>query len=73
MKIYKEISLSNFEPWSGAVETYEKIFNAGKIDEFEAALIDAYGKDEFEETELNDILRFETEFCLSLVGLDDEE
>ena len=73
MKIYKEMSLRYFEPWGGAVETYEKIFNSGKIDEFEAALIDAYQREDFGDTELNDLLWFEPDFCLELVGLKADE
>ena len=35
MKVYKEItSLYDFEPWSGAVNTYNKLIEAGKEDEF---------------------------------------
>ena len=35
MKVYKEItSLYDFEPWSGAVETYNKLIDAGKAEEF---------------------------------------
>ena len=31
MKVYKEItSLYDFKPWSGAVETYNKLLKAGK-------------------------------------------
>ena len=42
MKITKEISFSQFEPWSGAVDTYNLIVEAGKEDELEAILEDLY-------------------------------
>ena len=36
MRVYQEISFEDFEAWSGAVDTKEKIIDAGKVEEFEA-------------------------------------
>ena len=63
MKITKEISFSQFEPWSGAVDTYNLIVEAGKEDELEAILEDLY-PDGLSDTELNDLLWFESEWLL---------
>jgi len=68
MKIYTEISLEEFEAWSGAVDTLERIRNAGKCDLLESVLEDAY-PDGMDETQLNDILWFEDEWCYEMCGL----
>ena len=71
MKIYDDIyDLSEFEPWSGAVDTYNKIIEAGKGEEFISHLDDIY-PDGVSHTQLNDILLFESEWCYSLVGLNE--
>ena len=73
MEIKKDIDdLYHFDAWSGAVDTRQKILDAGKGTEFMAALEDIY-PDGMTETELNDLLWFDSDFCLSLVGLSDEE
>lgn len=42
MKIYKELDLTNFEPWSGAVDTYNTIYNADKLNDLEFLLEELY-------------------------------
>ena len=68
MKLYRESSLENFEPWSGAVSTYNRIWNEGKMSEFEQLLEDLY-PDGIEETALNDILWFEEEWVYDELGI----
>ena len=71
MKVYKEItSLYDFEPWSGAVETYNKLIEAGKAEEFVDQLEQVFAGEDVSETEINDMLWFEPEECFKLVGLD---
>ena len=75
MKIYKEESLSNFEWWSGAVATAERIWKErGREgwDELEAILEDDY-PDGIDETGLNDLLWFEPDTVYEWLGIDDEE
>ena len=71
MRIYTEISLENFEAWSGAVSTLERIKAEGKCDELEAILEDLY-PDGIDETQLNDILRFEEEQVFEWLGIRSE-
>lgn len=72
MKVYKEItSLYDFEPWSGAVDTYNKLIGAGKEEEFVAQLEQLFAGEDVSETEINDMLWFEPEECFKLVGLDE--
>lgn len=75
MKIYKEESLSNFEWWSGAVATADRIWEERGTEgwnELEAILEDAY-PDGMDETELNDLLWFEPETVYEWLEIDDEE
>lgn len=70
MKVYKEItSLYDFEPWSGAVDTYNKLIEAGKAEEFVNRLEELFCGSDLSETDINDMLWFEPETCYELVGL----
>ena len=74
MKVYKEItSLFEFTPWSGAIETYNKLIKAGKEDEFVDQLEHVFAGEDVSETEINNMLWFEPEECFKLVGLDNEK
>ena len=72
MKITKEISLENFEAWSGAVYTLDRIIDENKCDQLEYMLEELY-PDGMTETELNDLLWFETETLFEWLGIRDEE
>lgn len=75
MKIYKEESLSNFEWWSGAKLTAQRIdeeLGERGWDELEAILEDAY-PDGMDETELNDLLWFEPETVFEWLGIRDKD
>ena len=66
------ISLDDFEPWSGAVDTWDKIVDAGKLEELDFILEDVF-PDGMNRTELNDLLWFESDWVLDQLGLNDEE
>lgn len=72
MKIYIEMSLSSFEPWSGAKSTYERVEEENKLDELETILEELY-PDGMSETELNDLFWFDDEWILETLGISDEE
>lgn len=63
--------LSDFKPWSGAVDTWDKIENAGKVDTLDFMLEDMY-PDGLTATELNDLLWFDADWVLSMVGIEEE-
>ena len=65
------IDFSDFKPWSGAVDTYDKIANANKLDDFEA-MIDELYPDGIGETELNDWLWFDGDELLKELNIIDE-
>ena len=72
MKIIKEISFSQFQPWSGAVDTYNTIIDSGKVDELESLLEDL-NPEGISETELNDLLWFESDWLLESLGIAEDE
>lgn len=71
MKIYTEVSLSNFEFWSGA----EDIANELTEEQFniiEAQLEMDY-PDGMSDEDVNDIFRFEEDYIAQILGYDDWE
>lgn len=63
---------SDYEPWSGAVDTYERIVAEDKLDELESILEEMY-PDGIGVTELNDILWFEPETIYEWLGIEENE
>ena len=72
MKIYKEMSIYDFEPWSGATYTYNRIEEAGKLDELESMIEELY-PDGIDETTLNDLLWFDDEWIYEALGMSPED
>ena len=72
MKVYCEISIRDFEPWSGACDTYDLIIINNKEEEFDALIEELY-PDGIEETRLNDLLWFDSEWVLEVLGITEEE
>ena len=70
--LYKEMSIHDFEPWGGAVNTYERWKRNDKLNELEWSLSKIFGKDDIEETELNDLLWFEPDTVYEIVELNTE-
>ena len=72
MKVFKEMSISNFEAWSGAVETQRIIIENNKEAEFDYLIEECYPEG-IDETHLNDLLWFEGEWIFETLGIADEE
>ena len=71
MKVYSEISLKDFEAWSGGEDTLDTLTDQ-EVSELESILEEEY-PDGIDETELNDILRFERDWIAELLGFNDWE
>ena len=71
MKITMEMSLENFNAWSGAVNTQEKIISAGMAEEFNELIEELYPEG-IDETKLNDILWFDDEWLFEQLGISEE-
>ena len=65
--IYIE-DISEFEPWAGAVDTWDKIVEANKLEELDFILEDFY-PDGISRTALNDLLWFEGDWVLEQLGI----
>lgn len=69
MTIKKEISFSDFEPWSGAVENFNRIIDEGKADEAEAYFQDLEPAEGWTETAINDWLWFNATDVFTALGI----
>lgn len=72
MKVFTETNLLNFEAWSGAKDTKRRIIDDGKESQFESLIEEMY-PDGLTETQLNDILWFESEWIFENIGISEED
>ena len=72
MTITYELDLNSFEAWSGATDTLDRIQREGKCGELENILEELY-PDGMTETELNDLLWFDSESVYEWLGIRSEE
>ena len=72
MTITYDLDLNSFNAWSGAVDTLDRIQREGKCEELENILEDLY-PDGMTETELNDLLWFDSESVYEWLGIRSEE
>lgn len=66
MKITKEVSLENFEAWSGGEDTLNEL-TSSECEQLESQLEELY-PDGIDETSLNDILWFERDWIADCLG-----
>ena len=71
MKIYRECSLTDFEPWSGGADRY-KVLTHEQLEQLDAVLEEMY-PDGASETEINDLFWFEDDYIAELLGFSDWE
>lgn len=67
MTITYDLDLNSFNAWSGAVDTLDRIQREGKCEELENILEDVY-PDGMTETQLNDLLWFDSEQVYEWLG-----
>ena len=72
MTITYELDLNSFEAWSGAKDTLDRIQREGKCAELENILEELY-PDGMTETQLNDLLWFDSESVYEWLGIRSEE
>ena len=72
MTITYELDLNSFQAWSGAKDTLDRIQREGKCAELENMLEELY-PDGMTETELNDLLWFDSESVYEWLGIRSEE
>lgn len=72
MKVLTETSLTNFDAWSGAKETKKTIIDNCKVEEFDSLIEELY-PDGLTETQLNDLLWFESDWIFEVLGIREDE
>ena len=72
MKITYELTLDNFEAWSGGEDTLSRIQDEGMENDF-CALLESVYPDGIDETALNDLLRFEADWIYRSLGMKTDE
>lgn len=72
MKIYTEQELNNFQPWSGAIITYNRVAEAEKLDELECILEEIYPEG-MSETQLNDLFWFDDNWIYETLNMHNED
>ena len=72
MKVTKEISIANYDARGGAIETQDLIFNNDKVTEFDNLIEELY-PDGIDDTALNDLLWFESDWICEMLGIDQDE
>ena len=71
--MYFKKDFSEYEPWSGAVDTWDKIERNGKEEELEQLLEEMFLDDIPTDTQINDLLWFDSDCVLEQLGISDEE
>jgi len=72
MRTFTETSISNFQSWSGAKDTQKTIIENDKEDEFDSLIEELY-PDGLSETQLNDILWFDSEWVFEQLGISEDK
>lgn len=67
-----KIITNKFQPWAGAIDTYETIIENNCLSAFEAMIEELY-PNEIEETALNDLLWFESDWIYESLGIEIED
>ena len=72
MKVINEnLTITDFEAWSGAISTKETIIENNKENEFDSLIEELY-PDGITDTNLNDLLWHDSDWCLEQLGIDIE-
>ena len=66
------MDFSSYEPWGPAESTYTRIEDEDKLEEFESLMEELY-PDGIDETSLNDILAYDSDWVFDMLGMDQED
>lgn len=69
MKYTIETRFENFKPWSGAVDTFNRIIDEGKADEADRYFEEIEPGEGWTATAINDILWFEADTVFEALGM----
>lgn len=69
--INENLSITDFEAWNGAISTKETIIENNKENEFDSLIEELY-PDGIIDTNLNDLLWHDSDWCLEQLGIEIE-
>ena len=72
MRIFYELDLKKFDEWSGAIYTLDRLRKEGLCEQLEFILEDLF-QDGMSQTELTDLLWFDSDWIYESLEIDDEE
>jgi hypothetical protein len=72
IKIYSELDLERFNAWGGAQNTLETIIDNKLVNAVESLLCECY-PDGMSDSELNDLLWFESDWIFESIGFSDDD
>lgn len=74
--LYSELTWDSYRPHADGVELFQRIVDQGKLQDFENLLVEVSEAGYVDEIEVDDMLRFEEDYLIDVLGLDmteDEE
>lgn len=72
MRIFYELDLEKFDAWGRAIYTLDRLRKEGLCEQLEFILEDLF-PDGMSQTELNDLLWFDSDWIYETLEIDDEE
>ena len=72
MIVLQEVEINEKSLWSGAIDTYKTVKEAGKLEEL-SNLLDEVFQEIPTLTAVNDLLRFDDDYVYSSLGIETEE
>lgn len=72
MRIFYELDLEKFDAWGGAIYTLDRLRKEGLCEQLEFILEDLF-PDGMSQTELNDLLWFDSDWIYETLEISDEE
>lgn len=73
MTYTQEFDVDNFPFWSGAKDTVSEVRRAGKMDELQCIIEEAFIDETPTKTQINDFVWYERDLILSQLGISAEE
>lgn len=66
------MDFKDYQPWAGAIDIYSLIDCSNKLEELDNLITECYPEG-LTETELNDLLWFDSDWVLSSLGIEDDD
>ena len=71
--LYSELTWNSYRPHDDGAELFQRIVDQGKLQDFENLLVEGSEAGYVDEIEVDDMLRFEEDYLIDVLGLDEDE